>query len=79
MGLECGLGVPSLPSLPPGSQVTVLLRGRVGTCLGLIDRRPLGIPPRPPVSGRPITQGGNGLRTYLENVFIVAFKNLPSN
>ena len=80
MCLRCGLkaGAPSLPSLPWGFQVTVALSGPSGTCLGLTGGLWEYHSP-PPFSLRPITQGGIGQRTYLENVFIVAFKNLLCN
>lgn len=74
-------GCRALPllSLPWGFQVTVLLSGPSRTCLGLIDKRPLGIPLGLPFSLSPVTQGGSRLITYLENVFTVAFENLLCN
>lgn len=47
--------------------------------LGLINRRPLGIPSNSSFCLPPITKGGSRFRTYLENVFVVAFKNLLCN
>lgn len=51
--------------LPWGFQVTMLLSGPNGTCLGLIDKMPLGIPSSPPFSLPPTYPG----REQIENIF----------
>lgn len=73
--------MPSSALHPLWLLASVFLSGSSGTCLGLrlIDRRPLGIPSNSSFCLLPITEGGSGLRTYLENVFVVAFKNLLCN
>lgn len=73
LGLQ-GTGVPVLGC--PGDCVPEWLQG---THLGLSDKIPLGIPFSPLFSLPPITQEESRFKTYLENAFTVALKNLLCN